>query len=118
MVMIRFYEWMIVGLRSRPHHPFSDPNPLGVARPLARELVGKDAAHDAIERHEGAESRLDDGQEALTILREEALRLAGVELGEEAHLRLVGVEQADRDVVARAAHAKKGEQLDDAPATR
>ena len=89
-----------------------------LARPLARELVGKDASHDSIERHEGAESRLDDGQEALAILREEALRLAGVELGEEAHLCVVGVEQADRDVVARAAHAQEGEQLDDAPAPK
>ena len=49
---------------------------------------------------------------------QEALRLAGVELGEEAHLCVVGVEQADRDVVARAAHAQEGEELDDAPVRR
>ena len=91
------------------------------------EAVVEDAAHTLVEHLEVAEARLDDGEQPVLVLGQEALRLGRVKRGKlllELLLRRGGVrvvlmhDHFDLDPLSCAAHAHEGEDLHHAPQPR
>lgn len=85
----------------------------------SRQLFQKDLPHDLVEGRTRAERRLNDGEQFLSVVSEEALRLGCVKLREgDDDIRVVWVERLHDERLPLAAHLEEDVQLDYAPQPR
>jgi hypothetical protein len=85
----------------------------------SRQLFQTDLPHDLVEGRTRAERRLNDGEQFLSVVSEEALRLGCVKLREgDDDIRVVWVERLHDERLPLAAHLEEDVQLDYAPQPR